>query len=139
MSECAPALCYKEDFSKFVLRFTVGFLMLFHGIAKLSSGVGFIEGLFTSSGLPGFLAYGVYLGEIVAPIMLIVGFKVRIAALLVAATMIVAILTVHLGDIFAVTEHGAWGIELQMFYILTCVAIFLQGAGKYSFDERHKQ
>ena len=135
MSESTPALCYKEDFSKFVLRFTVGFLMLFHGVAKLSSGVGFIEGLFTSSGLPGFLAYGVYIGEIVAPLMLIVGFKVRLAAILVAGTMVVAILTVHLGDIFAVTKHGAWGIELQMFYILACVAIFLQGAGKYSFDK----
>lgn len=136
MSQCTTQLCHKEDVSKFILRFTVGFLMLFHGVAKISSGVGFIEGLFASMGLPSFLAYGVYVGEIVAPIMLIVGYKVRIASVLVAGTMLVVILTAHLGDIFAITKHGAWAIELPMFYVLASMAIFFQGAGKYSFENK---
>ena len=135
MNDGLVKTCHNEDLAKFILRFAVGFLMLFHGVSKLG-GVGFLEGMFSSMGLPAFFAYGVYLGEIIAPIMLIVGFKVRIASVLVAGTMIVAILMAHMGDIFAVTKHGAWAIELQMFYILASAAIFFQGAGKYSIDKK---
>ena len=87
-------------------------------------------------GLPSFFAYGVYLGEVIAPIMLIVGYQVRIASILIAVTMVVAIFMVHSGDIFAITQHGAWAIELQMFYILASIAILFQGAGKYSIDKK---
>ncbi len=124
-----------EDMSKLVLRVAVGFLMLFHGVAKITGGVGFLEGMFSSMGLPAFFAYGVYLGEVVAPIMLIIGYKVRLASILVAGTMIVAIAMAHSGDIFTLTKHGAWAIELLVFYILASVAIFFQGAGKYSIDK----
>ncbi len=124
-----------EDTSKLVLRVAVGFLMLFHGIAKITHGVGFLEGMFSSMGLPAFFAYGVYLGEVVAPIMLIIGYKVRVASILIAGTMVVAIVMAHSGDIFALTKHGAWAIELLVFYILAAMAIFFQGAGKYSIDK----
>jgi len=123
-----------DDSAKFLLRFTVGFLMLFHGIGKLSHGVSFLEGMFTNAGLPAFMAYGAYLGEVLAPLMLIIGFRVKIASLLIIATMIGAIGLAHAGDIFAVTKHGAWAIELPMFYILASLTVFLQGAGKYSVD-----
>lgn len=124
-----------EDMAKLVLRFAVGFLMLFHGVAKVTHGVGFLEGMFSSMGLPAFFAYGVYIGEIVAPIMLIVGYKVRIASILIIGTMLVAIAMAHSGDIFALTKHGAWAIEILVFYILAATAILFQGAGKYSIDK----
>jgi len=125
-----------EDISKLILRISVGILMLFHGVSKLIGGVGFLEGMFDSMGLPSFFAYGVYLGEVIAPLMLIVGYQVRIASILIAGTMVVAIYMVHLGDIFAITPHGAWAIELQMFYILASATILFQGAGKYSVDKK---
>lgn len=118
------------DLSKFILRFTIGFLMLFHGIAKIGH-TGFIEGQFESMGLPSFLAYGVFLGEILAPLMLILGVKVRIAAILIIGTMITAIFMAHSNDIFALTKHGAWAIELPMFYILTSLAVFFNGSDKF--------
>ena len=127
-----------EDTSKLILRFTVGFLMLFHGISKLSHGVSFLEGMFTNVGLPAFMAYGAYLGEVLAPIMLIIGFKVRIASLLIIATMIGAIVLAHAGDIFTITQHGAWAIETPIFYALASLTILLQGAGKYSLDNYTK-
>jgi len=116
----------------------VGGLMLFHGIAKLTHGVSHLEGMFTNAGLPGFIAYGAYVGEVLAPLMLIVGFRVKIAALLIIATMIGAIGLAHSGDIFAVTKHGAWAIELPMFYLLGALTIFLLGAGKYSAERYAK-
>ena len=92
--------------------------------------------MFVNAGLPGFIAYGLYLGEVIAPMMLIVGFRVKLAALLIIVTMLGAIGLAHSSDILAITKHGAWAIELQMFYILTSVTILLQGAGKYSLDNK---
>lgn len=125
-----------EDLAKLILRFTVGFLMLFHGVAKLFAGVGFIEGVFSSYGMPSFFAYTVFIGEILAPLMLILGYRVKIASLLIIATMLGVIFMVFSADIFTLTKHGAWSIELQMFYLLGALSIFFQGAGAYSIDKK---
>jgi len=124
-----------DDSAKFLLRFTVGFLMLFHGIDKVSNGITGMEGMLVNAGIPAFVAYGVYLGEILAPLMLILGFRVRLAALLIIVTMLMAIVLTSADDIFTLTKHGAWAIELQMFYALTSFVILLQGAGRYSIEE----
>ncbi|MFZ5755319.1 MAG: DoxX family protein [Pseudomonadota bacterium] len=125
----------QPDIAKLVLRLTLGILMLFHGVAKLTHGIGFIEGMVTSHGLPAFLAWGVYIGEIVAPLMLIAGVQVRIAALIVAANMVVAIVLVHMGDIFAMTDHGGWRLELQGMYLFTALALVLLGGGRYGVQK----
>jgi putative oxidoreductase len=116
------------DVGKLMLRIAIGGLMLFHGINKLG-GVDFICGRFAEIGLPGFLGYLVYLGEIVAPLLLLVGFRSRIAGLLVSATMLVAVLLVHSGDIFKLGEHGESAIEIQLLYFLGGLAIYFLGGG----------
>ena len=60
-------------FGKLILRLTVGGLMLFHGIHKVlhPESLNFISSNLETAGLPGMLAYGVYVGEIVAPLMII--------------------------------------------------------------------
>jgi putative oxidoreductase len=119
------------DLGRLVLRLAIGGLMLFHGVAKLSSGVGTIASRLQGAGLPGFIAYGVYLGEVVAPILILLGVWTRPAALVLAFNMVVAILLAHAGDITRL-EHGAWAIELQMMYLMGAVAIALLGAGRLS-------
>ena len=123
-----------DDSAKFLLRFTVGFLMLFHGIDKILGGITGMEGMLVNAGIPAFVAYGVYVGEVLAPLMLIIGFRVRIAAALIIVTMLFAIGLTSADEIFTLTKHGAWAIELKMFYILTSMVIVLQGAGRYSMD-----
>ena len=130
--------CNYDNSAKLILRLTIGFLMLFHGLGKISHGVSGLEGMFANSGLPSFIAYGAYLGEVIAPLMLIIGFKVRIAAVLIIGTMATAIGLAHLNDIFTRTNQGAWAIELQMLYLLGSLSILLQGAGKYSLDYLRK-
>lgn len=125
-----------EDLGKLILRVGVAVLMLFHGISKVVHGTGFIEGMLGAQGLPAFVAYGVYVGEVLVPLLLIVGFQTRIAALILVFNMIVAVYLVHMKEIFVLTEHGAWAIELQMFYIIGGVVIALIGAGKYSLDAK---
>ena len=54
--------------------------MLLHGVAKVSGGVGGIGGMLQSAGLPAALAYGAYVGEVLAPLLVIIGFYARIGA-----------------------------------------------------------
>ena len=124
-----------DDAGKLVLRLTVAGLMLFHGVAKIlhPGSLDFIGGMLAGYGLPSILAYGVYVGEIVAPLMVIVGYKARLGALLMAINMLFAIVLAHTGDLFSLSEHGGWSVELQMFYLLTAVAVLLLGSGRHAF------
>lgn len=86
-----------EDFGKLLLRFAVGGLMLFHGLHKLFAGIDGISGMLIAKGFPCFIAYGVLLGEVVAPCLIILGILTRPAALGLAFTMVVAWLMVGMG------------------------------------------
>lgn len=120
------------DFAKLLLRLTVGGLMLFHGWHKLQSGIEGIQGMLAEHGLPAFIGYGVLLGEVVAPLLLILGILCRLSALILIGTMVVAWLLAGLGDTFTLTPVGAWGIESIVFFALASLAILFQGGGKYS-------
>jgi len=125
-----------DDIAKLILRITVAVLMLFHGVPKLLNGVTHIEGMMQGHGLPGFFAYAVFLGEIVGPILLLLGFYAHVGALLIVVNMIVAILLVHTGDIFTVTERGSYRLEAQAFFLFTALALFLTGPGRFSIKSR---
>jgi len=117
---------------KLILRLTVGGLMLFHGVAKLLNPgtIDHIGGQLTNIGLSPLIAYGVYLGEVVAPLMIIVGVLTRVGGLLLVVNMLFAILLAHSGDLFSLTEHGGWRLELQGFYFFGGLALMFLGSGK---------
>jgi putative oxidoreductase len=121
-----------------ILRLSLGVLMLLHGIAKLVKGVGGIAGMMEESGLPGFLAYGVFIGEVVAPVLLIIGFRVRLAALAFAGTMIVAVFLAHSADVFSLTKSGGWAIELLGLYLFGALALFFTGGGNFALSQKSK-
>lgn len=121
-----------DDTGKLLLRVGLGVLILLHGIAKIMSGPGFILGLMEKSGLPPVLGYAVYIGEVLAPLLLIVGVYARAAAVLVAINMIVAVVLVHMGDLGTLTKTGGWALELQGMFFLASVVVALIGAGRYS-------
>ncbi len=121
-----------DDTGKLVLRLMLGILMLLHGIAKLKGGVGFISGQLTAHGLPAALAYGVYIGEVVAPILIIVGFLTRPAAWIVAINMLFAFFLVHMGDLGSMTKQGGWALELQGMFLFSAIALGFLGAGRLS-------
>ncbi len=121
-----------DDAGKFLLRLAVGGLMLFHGLHKLMDGVEGISGMLVAKGLPGFIAYGVLVGEVLAPCLLILGILTRPAALVLAFTMVVAWLMVGLDKTFALDAVGAWAIENLAYFFVGALAIALLGAGRYS-------
>jgi putative oxidoreductase len=124
-----------EDLGKLILRLTVAILLLLHGVAKILGGVGGISGMLQGIGLPGELAYGVYVGEVAAPLLVIIGFYARIAALVMALNMVAAVYLAHLEDIFALGRGGGWAIELQAFFLFTALAVALIGPGRFSVRE----
>lgn len=125
------------DLGLLILRISIGLLMLLHGIGKLGGGLGFIQGMLTEMGIPSFIAYGVIVGEVLAPLAILAGFRTRIAAAIYAFNCIVAVLLVHAGDIFTLNEHGGWGIELLGLYLFGAVALFFTGAGKYAVSKNN--
>jgi putative oxidoreductase len=121
-----------EDLGKLILRIAVGLVLVFHGYAKIQSGVEWIKGPLAQLGLPGFLAYGAYLGEFVAPILVILGYRTRIAAPFMVFNMFMAILLAHRNQVFALKEAGGgWAIELDALILLGALAIFFLGGGKF--------
>lgn len=121
-----------DDAGKLLLRATLGILLLFHGAAKIAGGVGFITGMLAKAGLPPALGYLVYVGEVLAPLMILVGVFARPAALVVAINMVVAVLLVHTGQFFTRNDTGGWALELQAMYLAGALAVALLGAGRYS-------
>ncbi|RKZ70346.1 MAG: GntR family transcriptional regulator [Gammaproteobacteria bacterium] len=125
------------DTGKLILRLCVGGLMLFHGVAKIMhpASLDFISGMLTANNLPTFLAYAVYIGEVLAPLMVIVGYQARTGGLLIAVNMLFALFLAHTGDFFSLSEHGGSAVELQLFYLLSATAVVFLGSGKLAFRQ----
>jgi putative oxidoreductase len=120
------------DAGKLVLRVVLAILLLFHGVSKVIGGVGMIAGMLAKAGLPPAVAYLVYVGEVVAPLLILAGLFARAAALIVVVNMVVALLLVHTGQFFSLADTGGWALELQGMYLGSAVALALLGAGRYS-------
>ena len=122
----------REDQGKLLLRVILALMLLFHGVSKLIGGVGFISGMLEKAGLPGAFGYLVYVGEVIAPLVILFGVYTRLAALVVAINMVAALLLVHTGEFFSVNQTGGWALELQGMYLGGALAVALLGAGRYS-------
>src|SRR5688572_3065002 len=126
------------DAALLVLRLTVGGLMLFHGLAKVQNGVESIGGNLAEIGLPAFISYGVYIGEVVAPILLLIGFRTRLAALVIIFNMLMVFVLVQHKNLFMLKEKGGgWAVELDMFFLLCALSLFLSGGGRYKVGKTY--
>lgn len=127
-----------DNVGKLLLRLVLGSLILLHGVAKIIAGPAFVLGAVTDMGLPVALGYLVYLGEVVAPILLILGIWSRIAALIIAGNMAFAILLVHMKQLLTLNGQGGWALELQGMFLVTALAIVCLGAGRFSIGGRSR-
>ncbi|MCK4975144.1 MAG: DoxX family protein [Sulfurimonas sp.] len=125
-----------NDIAKLVLRLTVGVMILFHGVDKIINGIGGVKHLTVNAGLPEFLAYGVYVGEIVVPILILLGVYARVASLVLAFNMLIAIFLAYGGSLFTLGKHGAPSFELPFLYLVMSIIIFMIGSGKYAVNSK---
>lgn len=126
------------DAGLLVLRLSIGIMMLLHGISKLVYGVGFIGQTVEAAGLPSFITYGVYIGEVVAPLFIIAGFGTRIAAAVLAFNCFVAAMLVHSAQIFQLDPAtGGWAVELLGLYFFGALTLVFTGGGKYALSDKY--
>jgi putative oxidoreductase len=121
-----------DNVARLLLRLILGALILLHGISKIRGGPGFILDIVDRAGLPEPFGYLVYVGEVVAPVLVIIGLYTRLAALVIAINMIVAILLVHVSQFFTLADTGGWALELQGLYVVVALCVAMLGAGRYS-------
>ncbi len=122
-----------DALGKLILRLALGVLMLFHGISKLVNPVGainYVSSQLAAAGLPTFLAYGVFAGEVIAPLLIILGIYSRIGALMVVVNMMFAVMLAHGAQLFMLSKSGGWALELQAFYLFTGLALCFMGSGR---------
>jgi len=125
-----------EDAGKLLLRVIVAGLMMFHGLDKVVHGPGHVMQDLAEHGMPVVLGYGVYVGEVVAPILILLGIWTRLAALVYSGSIAFATIQVHGADFLALKPTGAWAAELWAFYIVTPVVVALLGPGRHALARR---
>lgn len=136
------------------LSISLGILLLFHGMHKLIYGIepiqkmiidtyspsnqfgfcGFCMSEFIQSTLPidtyspssvKYLTFGVYLGEVVAPLFLIFGKYVRTVSAIVAINMIAVIFFAYQDSLLTLKDNGAWAVETPMLYLVISISLML--------------
>ena len=124
------------DLAATLLRITSGIWFLLHAGLKIfvftpAGTVSFFESL----GLPGFLAHGVILAELLGGIALIAGYQTRIVAIALSLILLGSIYTPHFGaGFFFSNEGGGW--EFPAFWAITLWALALLGDGAYALVRR---
>ena len=139
----------------YFLSFSLGSLLLFHGVDKLINGMGLMENIFMayfpfsnytapckscfsmgmdfmggvllSSSVPyrEYIPYVVYTSEVIAPLFLIFGRYVKTASAVVGVYMLIIIYVFHQDELFSITKDGGWSIEVPILYLVMSVALIM--------------
>ena len=119
-----------NDLALLVGRIAIALLMLVHGLPKMQmlfSGDAIQFPSVFGMGAELSLALAVF-AEVFCSILILVGFATRLATIPLIITMLVAVFSIHAGDVFAKKE-------LAVLYLAAYVVLFFAGSGKYSVDQ----
>ena len=118
------------NFGLLLLRVVFSGMLLMHGIPKLmklvSGDLEFADPI--GIGAPLSLVLAIF-GEVIFPILVIIGFKTRWTVIPMILTMAVAAFIVHASDPMSTKE-------LSILFLTAFISIALLGPGKYSIDKK---
>ena len=124
------------DLGLLFLRLGLGICIFMHGFGKILHGVGGVKSILVGAGLPGFLAYFAYLGEVLAPIMIAVGFYSRVGGVLVFGSSLVILYSFYgLSNLLDITNVNGFKAELIYLYIAISLCVISSGSGKYAIKQ----
>jgi putative oxidoreductase len=126
---------HNDDLTRLILRLTCGGILIFHGIFKIFTDIEHVKNIVVAAGLPAVITYGSIIGEAIAPALVILGYKTRLAAIVIVINMLMTILLAHRDIAFKVNDYGGWMIETNMLFLLTALALVFTGAGRYSISK----
>lgn len=127
-----------SDLYKLILRFSIA---LITAMRLLALG-GVLSTFYEELGLKGMLSLqgGILLGKIIvlfiSCIMLILGFKTRFSALLIAifAFLLLANNLNYDFSLFLRDESNTWIFETPLLFLIIAINIYFLGAGRFSLD-----
>lgn len=119
-----------KDLGLLILRIGTAGMMLSHGLPKIQklfeTPIQFADPIGVGSTFSLILTL---LGEVIAPLLILIGFKTKLAAIPAFITMLVAAFIIHGADDFATKEKA-------LLYGMCFLVIAITGAGKYSIDKK---
>lgn len=119
-----------------VLRVVLGGLFVYHGFDKFDGGIGMVEQMFDSWGVPapGLAAPVTAIVEIVGGLALVVGLGTRVAASALGLVMVGALLFVKT-DLGIISGEPMPGAELDLGLLAGLFAVMALGPGSLSVDQ----
>ncbi len=120
------------------MRIAIAIPMLIYGITKVIYGIDFIKNLLASFGIPSFISYGVYFGELIAPLLILFGFRTRLASVIFAVNCLTIIGLTQTSNIFKLNSSGGWAMELVAMFLLISIGIFFTGGGKIAISTQSR-
>jgi len=119
------------DLGLLILRVGFSAMLLTHGIPKFMDFIGGNTSIVGDPiGLGGLItSILVLIGEFIAPVLILIGIKTRLAAIPTIILMAVAAFVIHGGEPFENKEHA-------LLYLVGFIAIALMGAGRISMDKK---
>ncbi len=126
---CSEKNCDVKTWGLFALRLAVGLLFVYHGWQKLGN-MDQTIGMFVVLNFPlaAFFAYLVAFVEFLGGIAILVGYRIRFASKLLAITMLMALLVVHVKGPFA-------SAELAIALLGSTLALAGVGGGKWQLAQ----
>jgi putative oxidoreductase len=123
-----------EDFGKLLLRLNLGGLLLCRGVHFLLNGLDPVKQILAGHNIPDALAYGVYVGELIAPMLIVFGLFARLGGATIALIMAAAIALTY-GTLGTwQTPDGSFPLETEMFYLVSGLCVALLGPGRFAVE-----
>ncbi|MFE0344812.1 DoxX family protein [Priestia megaterium] len=129
----------KQELGALILRVVLGLSFFIHGFVKFQGGIENQVGWFESIGLPGFMAYGTALIELIGGILLVIGLGTRFVSAIFVLLMVGATITVKLAVGFLGNGQMA-GYELDLAYAAMALYLAVNGSKLFAVNQLiHKE
>lgn len=135
----------KPEVGSFVLRVGLGVIFFLHGWMNITGQESFVREMFVMIGwsVPDLVLWLVTILELLGGLALILGVLARVAALLLATEMVVAVLAFHVGQGFFIVAIPnvplAYGFEYHIALVAGLVCLVLTGPGIWSLGPMIKR